>query len=676
METRTFFSDESERFVEYSGTGSERTVRIRLRTGRYQAEKVLIIYQGGFHEMTWESEKNNFDFYDITLPAAEDELVYHFQINTAEGICFYDRAGAFELDRSLYPFRLYPDFSVPAWQKGAVMYQIFPDRYKNGDSSNDVKRREYFYLKKPSKSSGWEDYRPAAFDVVNFCGGDLQGIIDDLDRIRELGVEVLYLNPVFVSPSNHKYDTQDYGHIDPHFGMIIHDEGNLIARGARDNAEALRYRDRTTNPENLDASDRLFVKLVEACHRRGIKVILDGVFNHCSHFGKWMNREGIYPTDGAYGNPKSPYHDYFTFTDEECTEYECWWDHISLPKLNYEGSEELCEEILSIAEKWVSPPFHADGWRLDVAADLGHSEEFNHSFWKRFRKRVKAANPGAVIIAEHYEDAHPWLKGDEWDTIMNYTAFMEPVSWFFTGMDKHSDFYREDLHGNAVAFRYLIGTASAALPYQALTTAMNQLDNHDHSRFLTRTNMTAGRMTDLPEGAAGKGVKKSVLRQAAAFLYTWPGSPCLYYGDEAGVCGFTDPDNRRPYPWGREDRKLIDYFTALAGLRRAYGFLKDGSCQFIMAEEGTAGFVRFSDNEQIYAVFSVSDEEKTVDIPVWAGGKAGYIEEDRLTCIMTTGEGGFSFEKYEVTVRFGLLRFTIPANGAALFYGNDGSVCG
>ncbi len=671
METRTFFSDESERFVSYSGTGSERTVHIRLRTGRYQAEKVLIIYQGDFHEMTWESEKNNFDFYGVTLPAAEDELVYHFQINTSEGICFYDRAGSFEFDRSLYPFRLYPDFIVPEWLKGAVMYQIFPDRYRNGDHSNDVVKNEYYYLNKPVKAASWDKYRSESFDVGNFCGGDLQGIIDELDYIKELGVEVLYLNPVFVSPSNHKYDIQDYDHIDPHLGRIVRDEGSVLPRGEKENSEASKYISRSSDPANLKASDELFAHMVEQCHQRGIRVILDGVFNHCSHFNKWMNREGIYERGGAYLAPKSKYHDYFHFTDKKCTAYECWWDHISLPKLNYEESEELCEEILRIGEKWVSPPFNADGWRLDVAADLGHSEEFNHSFWKRFRKRVKTANPEAVIIAEHYEDAHSWLQGDEWDTIMNYTAFMEPVSWFFTGMDKHSDHYREDLHGNAEAFQNLISTAAASIPYQSLTSSMNQLDNHDHSRFLTRTNGLPGRLFDLPEGAAETGVKKAVLRQAAAFMFTWTGSPCIYYGDEAGLCGYTDPDNRRPYPWGNEDGKLREFFVKCAGLRDKYSVLKDGSCRFIMAEDNVVAFTRFNDKGQIYAVFSVSDEEQHIDIPVWAGGRAGYIDEDRLTCVMSSGKDGFTFEEKEVKVNFGLLKYTIPPDGAVIFYGKD-----
>lgn len=159
-----------------------------------------------------------------------------------------------------------------------------------------------------------------------------------------------------------------------------------------------------------------------------------------------------------------------------------------MPKLNYEESEKLCEYILNIGRKWVSPPYNVDGWRLDVAADLGHSEEFNHQFWRKFRKAVKEANPNAIILAEHYGDANAWLRGDQWDTVMNYDGFMDPVSWFLTGVDKHSDNSNPSMLGNAEAFNHAIKYFLSRLQTESSLVAMNELSNHDHSRFLTRTN--------------------------------------------------------------------------------------------------------------------------------------------------------------------------------------------
>lgn len=212
-----------------------------------------------------------------------------------------------------------------------------------------------------------------------------------------------------------------------------------------------------------EASDAFFARLIEEAHKRGIRVLVDGVFNHCGSFNKWLDRELIYESAdgyevGAFVSPKSPYRNYFLFHRTGENEwpgngsYDGWWGHDTLPKLNYEDSKELEEYVLGIAKKWVSPPYNVDGWRLDVAADLGRSNEYNHEFWKKFRKAVKEANPHALILAEHYGDPSDWLQGDEWDSVMNYDAFMEPVTWFLTGMEKHSDEYRGDLLGNADHF--------------------------------------------------------------------------------------------------------------------------------------------------------------------------------------------------------------------------------
>lgn len=210
-------------------------------------------------------------------------------------------------------------------------------------------------------------------------------------------------------------------------------------------------------------------------------------------------------------------------------------------------------------KKWVSPPYNADGWRLDVAADLGHSQEYNHLFWKKFRNVVKEANPEALILAEHYGDPKDWLQGDQWDSVMNYDAFMEPMTWFLTGMEKHSDEYKDYMLGNIENYENTMTHYMASFATSSLQCAMNQLSNHDHSRFLTRTNHKVGRAANLGTQAASEGVNKGIMKEAVVIQMTWPGAPTLYYGDEAGLCGFTDPDNRRTYPWGKEDKVLIRF---------------------------------------------------------------------------------------------------------------------
>ena len=566
------YSDESPQYQIPFEPNPGDTVKIRFRTLKNNVDAVYFISGSTRAQMQVGLVRNGFDYYEIEIPVGNEPIRYFFEIQAGRVVCYYNKLGVTRELQEMYSFGIIPGFHTPDWAKGAVMYQIFVDRFCNGDPSNDVLTGEYSYIgEQVNKVDDWNRF-PEQMDVRNFYGGDLQGVIDKMDYLQDLGVQVIYLNPVFVSPSNHKYDIQDYDYIDPHFGKIVSDEGDLLWPGDKDNTRATRYIDRVTNRANLEASNELFIHLVEEAHKRGMKVILDGVFNHCGSFNKWLDRERIYEAGkgyepGAYVAQDSPYHTFFKFYNEHNWPYnefyDGWWGHDTLPKLNYEGSEKLMEDIMRIGAKWVSPPFNADGWRLDVAADLGHSPEFNHKFWKEFRRVVKEANPEAIILAEHYGDAMSWLQGDEWDTVMNYDAFMEPVSWFLTGMEKHSDEFNQGLLGNSESF---IGAMTYHMPAfyaPSLYTAMNELDNHDHSRFLTRTNHRVGRVANVGPYAAAENTNKAVLREAVVIQMTWPGAPTLYYGDEAGQVGFTDPDNRRTYPWGQEDQELIRFYKEM-----------------------------------------------------------------------------------------------------------------
>ena len=653
MNKNALFCDGTSDYVIPAEPGIHEKVRLRFRTARDDAQEVCLISGGEALQMQKISSGEVFDYYETEVQLTDTMFVYYFRIKSeSEELC-YHRCGVSEHPVEYYNFRIMPGFSTPAWAKGAVMYQIFVDRFCNGDPSNDVEDGEYVYIGEPvCKVKDWNEF-PAAMDIRRFHGGDLQGVLDKLDYLEELGVEVIYFNPLFVSPSNHKYDIQDYDYIDPHYGVIIEDGGEVLPEGEKDNTRATKYQKRTGDIQNLEASNRLFAKLVEEMHTRGMRVILDGVFNHCGSFNKWMDRERIYEPQpeyekGAYVSAQSPYRDFFHFFDEReeawpyNKNYDGWWGHDTLPKLNYEDSPTLEEYILNIGKKWVSPPYNADGWRLDVAADLGYSNEYNHIFWENFRKAVKSANPQALILAEHYGDPGEWLQGDEWDSVMNYDAFMEPLTWFLTGMEKHSDERRTDLWGNADNFVNTMNHFMASMLTPSLQVAMNELSNHDHSRFLTRTNHIVGRVAQLGSKAAEEGINLAVMREAVAVQMTWVGAPTVYYGDEAGVCGFTDPDSRRTYPWGQENRELVEFHKEMIRIHKREKPLRTGSLKMLSWSSNVLAYARFQEGEQIIVVLNNSKELKEVTIPVW---QAEVPMKGKMERLMYSWEKSYTTER-------------------------------
>lgn len=673
------FSDGTKYYRSPSEPEAGENVMLSFRTQKNNVDSVYLVSEGRKYKMKTYKTLKGFDYYGVKITMPDRVFRYYFEIHYGWITCYYNSMGVCTEIQDQNDFEIYPGYHTPDWAKGAVMYQIFVDRFFNGDPGNDVQTGEYSYLGEHcEKVENWSK-TPAAMGVREFYGGDLQGILDKLDYLEELGVEVVYLNPIFVSPSNHKYDCQDYDYVDPHYGKILNDCDGLLASGDRDNSHGWKYIRRVTDKDNLEAGNRLFVKLTEELHKRGMKLILDGVFNHCGSFNKWMDRERIYEGQegyepGAYVSAESPYRSFFSFHDQNAwpynSSYDGWWAHETLPKLNYEGSEKLCEYILEVAKKWVSPPFNADGWRLDVAADLGYSNEFNHRFWKDFRKAVKSANPNALILAEHYGNPEGWLQGDEWDSVMNYDAFMEPVTWFLTGMEKHSDEYREELYGDSNAFIAAMRYHMRSLHMSALHTAMNQLSNHDHSRFLTRTSHRVGRISYAGAEAASENINKAVMREAVVIQMTWPGAPTLYYGDEAGVCGFTDPDNRRTYPWGQEDKEMILFHKKMIALRKKYRILRTGSLKFLWNDYQGLCYGRFSHTEQIIIVVNNRDEGREITLDIWQTGIT-RLEESELTRLMLSSQEGFTEKQEKITARAGCIKLYLPARSATILHHRD-----
>ena len=704
LNTTALFTDQTQEYLKVqvikplNKVGRKRyAIRVRLRTAAGEVNRSIMLTDSGEIPMQVEKENARFIFFSAEVVTDGRPVRYAFRIRVAQTgeEVLYKRTGVVWPDEELETpenaeereekneedkgkdtggwWYFAPEFKVPEWAQGAVMYQIFTDRFCNGDPDNDVQTGEYAY--NGGQVQHIEDWYlpPAADDTREHYGGDLQGIMDKLDYLEDLGIEAIYLNPIFVSPSNHKYDTQDYDHIDPHFGKIVHDGGELLPRGSLDNKDATRYKIRVTDPANLEAGDRLFANLVREAHKRGIRVILDGVFNHCGSFHRWLDCERFYLNTGnyapgAYDRRDSEFKDFFSFEEDKWPEndtYESWWGFSSLPKLNYENSMRLRDEILQVAAKWVSPPYNADGWRLDVASDLGHSEVFNHYFWQRFRRVVKKANPEALILAENYIDSAKWLGGKEWDTIMNYEGFMDPVSWFLTGMEKHNDHFHADYIGDPERFWQSVRwEGQEDMSQISLMCSMNQLSNHDHSRFLTRTGLKVGRVAVLGSAAAAQDVRESVYREAVVMQMTWPGAPTLYYGDEAGLCGFTDPDNRRTYPWGREDREMIRFHKELIKMHKEYNCLRRGSLIRLADAPGILSYGRFDREFSVVVALNNSNDTVTVRIPVVY---ANVPAHSQMKLRFLTNQNGFLAyprETYQVTD--GIVEIELTPESAAV----------
>ncbi|RJP56197.1 MAG: DUF3459 domain-containing protein [Anaerolineaceae bacterium] len=455
--------------------------------------------------------------------------------------------------------------TTPDWVKDAIFYQIFPDRFAKSKRLPDI---------------GFEawDSPPTNF---GFKGGDLYGVIEKLDYLQELGITAIYFNPVFASASNHRYHTFDYYNVDPLLG------GN----------EALK-------------------ELLDAAHKRGIKVVLDGVFNHASR-GFWQFHHVLETGAG------SPYKDWFHFDEERlkghkhwgayptpheqkllhhedsltAIGYRAWWNIPALPKFNT-NTPAVREFLFGVAEHWIK--FGIDGWRLDVPAEIDDDE-----FWREFRRRVRAVNPEAYIVGEIWHEAQRWLQGDQFDAVMNYLVTAASLS-FFAGphLNMHvipqAGGLKDRVHPmDAHSFANEVERILNLYPQDITYAQLNLLDSHDMPRFLS----------------CASGDKNS-LKLAWLFLFTQPGAPCIYYGDEVGVDGAHDPDCRRSFPWDESkwDEDLLDYAKACIALRKAHPSLRRGDYRRVYAEGDVMAYSRKLDNETLVTAFNVSNEERTVEL--------------------------------------------------------------
>ncbi|TZE82380.1 alpha-glycosidase [Calorimonas adulescens] len=473
--------------------------------------------------MRKEASDSLFDYYTVTLYTEEKRVRYFFHLSDRREDIWYSEKG-FSVARPKeglfqYPYICPADlFSEPEWIRGRTMYQIFPDRFCNGDRDND-----------PEGCLKWGETPKAD----SFFGGDLKGIIDRLDYLADLGIGVIYLTPIFKSPSNHKYDTADYYSIDPAFG-----DRDILKR------------------------------LVSEAHRRDIKVILDGVFNHCG-------KDFFAFQDVVKHGASSPYKDWFNIHSfpvraGKDPNYETFASGVyTMPKLMTHNPE-LREYLIKVGEHWVRE-VDIDGWRLDVA------NEIDHDFWREFRKRVKAIKPDAFIIGEVWHDSLEWLRGDQFDSVMNY-PWREAVLDFFA---------RGEI--DAVGFDERVAGLRMAHSSNIWPGLVNLLGSHDTARVLT---LCSDR-------------RRAAL--AAVFQMTYPGLPMIYYGDEIGMEGGDDPDCRRTFIWDEEgqDNKLLNLYRQLIKLRRIFPHLSDGDYRTWHTEGNVYAYI----NDGIGVVINNSDED-------------------------------------------------------------------
>lgn len=478
-------------------------------------------------------------------------------------------------------------FETPDWVRDAIFYQVFPDRFRDGDPAVHPDRPRRPEGKPWGIDDGYLEQWDAEPAHFNFMGGDLQGVIEKADYLRELGINTVYLNPIFAAESNHRYDAADYEKVDPGLG---------------------------TNED--------FKALCKALEARGMRVILDCVFNHtgdehyafrdCMEKGPSSKYWGWYFIDG------------FPIVKSPKPNYRCWWGFGDLPQLNTKNPE-VVEHLLKVSKKWLVDGAH--GWRLDVPNEV---DAINPDFWPEFRKRVKKQDPQAYVVGEIWTDARAWLQGDKFDAVMNYPVRSAALEFVIKPPGQGVD---------APAFESMLAQQLATYPEPALRVQFNLLGSHDTPRVATVADGDLRRV-----------------RLAYTFLYAWPGAPVVYYGDEIGLPGGKDPECRRTYPWDhpeKQDQTTLGHVRALGKVRAAEPALRRGTVRFLLSRGRTSAFARVPDagdpGRPVICLLNAQGQSATVRVPVAGlpgapqallGASGAKREGDELVVELGAYEGG------------------------------------
>lgn len=524
------------------------TVQIMLRTKHLDLNSVTLFYGDPFQfvdnrwvktsvSMKVSGHDELFDYWLVRIKPPQKRLRYAFELIHNEEKLFFTEKGFCDFvhdDFSAYfcfPFYHKSDsFTAPNWVKETVWYQIFPDRFSNGTTTND-----------PATTLPWNSTEPT---VTTIFGGDLKGVLKKLDYLVDLGITGIYFTPIFKANSNHKYDTIDYFEIDPQFG------------------------DKQT-----------FKKLVEECHKKGIRIMLDAVFNHCGkNFPPFQ--------DAILNRNASPYKDWFHFTENQIKEhhYETFSFEKSMPKLNTTNPE-VKQYLIDVGQYWIKE-FNIDGWRLDVA------NEVDHQFWREFRQAVKSVKKDVFLVGEVWHDALPWLEGEQFDSVMNYPL---------TNM-LHRFFAYDEI--NAKQFEYELQSYMHQYPKPQYEMLFNIIGSHDTPRIINIAQMN-----------------KKRVKLIKAFQFSFLGTPSIYYGDEIGLTGDQDPGCRKCMVWeeDNQDQEMLTFMKKLIHLRKKYPIMANEGDFKLLAADANKNYLCYSretKNQLLLVVMNKSAEKQSISLPI------------------------------------------------------------
>lgn len=526
-------------------------------------------------EMRFEKSENGFSVYtaDYVFDAA-GIYYYRFEMRNRDGVWYYGRGenGESVCGENLPEWQLTvykSSYKTPDFAKGNIIYHIFVDRFNRADG---VKTKRKYRLHESFSESPEVVSADGKYYADDFFGGNFNGIREKLDYLEELGVGIIYLSPIFKAFSNHRYDTGDYLKVD----------------------------------ELLGTEDD-FKRLLDAAHEKGMKIILDGVFNHSGADSLYFNKFGTYDSLGAYQSKSSPYYDWYYFKKFP-DEYACWWGCDNVPDLNKSNKDyrTLVFGKNGVVEKWQK--LGADGWRLDVV------DELPIDFVNLLIKKIKSVNKDALVIGEVWEDAstkvsygelRPYLLGDQLDGTMNYPFMNAIIAYVRDGDEKF--------------FKDTVQSILENYPKETVYCLMNSLGTHDTVRIINALSdvrahgwsKTHKLGYKLPDSEYEKAKKKLYL--ASVLQFTLPGIPSIFYGDEAGLQGFDDPINRRPYPWGSEDKEILAHYKKLGLIRRENRAVFSGG--FNMRDEnGLVAYERTSGDDEILIAVNAGADDKTLFI--------------------------------------------------------------
>lgn len=577
--------------------GSEVQVRLRAASDAPIERLLLRSCPDGeqfFTEMFPSADEPACRWWQATLRLSMPLTAYRFLLFTRDGAWWYTGGGLQRhLPTDAEDFRILAGYQAPDWVRSSVFYQVFPDRFADGDPSNNVRDNEYQYRGVSARSRRWGDAPAHGREaMVEFFGGDLPGVEQKLAYLDDLGVNALYFTPLFSAYSNHRYDCVDYENVDSHLG------GNQSLASLR-----------------------------RALTGRGMRYLLDIVPNHCGVMHPWFQ--------AAQQDPHAPTAEYFTFTKHP-EQYATWLGVASLPKLNYRSAalrRAMYAGPDAVFRRWLRPPYAADGWRIDVANMLARqgAEQLGLEVGREIRRAVKETNPQAYLLGENFFDASWQLQGDTWDASMNYAGFMQPLLYWLTRFSIHqhaeprdvASFNRWPTEALARAWQ----SFRAAIPWQVAAQQFNLLGSHDTPRIAT-----------LVENPA-------LHRLAVAFLCTYVGAPCIYYGNEIGLGGGDDLEARGCMDWepAHWDEDLRAFYQKLIHLRRASPALIDGGFQVLYSDENVLAFQRDTDDECLIVVGNRGPAlQAPLHLPVAHGGVAnGRSFREVFTGQLLRVEGGF-----------------------------------